>query len=243
MQTDTLKQPLETKAQRRRIVWKTPMKVIAIGAPITIALSLLCIFCIDLPLSLWIHKHALDTYPWMLNLLSTPIVISPAAAIYVLVYVIRRHTGDPGRNEHIAFIVSTTLLVSLQIKEMLKIAFGRTWPRHVVNPGTVPTGPGCAPSSLGYVNDGIHAFHAFGGSGKAFQAFPSGSTIALLAVAVPLMVLYPRVRPVLLIFTLVSLVAFILTNTHFLGDVVAGTYVGLVAGMTAVALVRERLDY
>jgi membrane-associated phospholipid phosphatase len=133
-------------------------------------------------------------------------------------------------------VISSTLLVACQLKNLLKIAFGRTWPREVkdVSVSSVDTVTGLA--SRGYVNDGIHAFHPFAGAAKPFAAFPSGSTAALIAVVVPVMLLYPRTRWPLLIYSAVSLLSFVVTNTHFVGDIIAGLYVGTTCGLVAVAI-------
>lgn len=221
------------------LTWQTATQVILIGAPLALLLSLACIYWLDLPAALWIHEHSLDTYAWMLILLGTPIALSPAAGLYLIIYAIRRGTCNVSFYERAYCIVSATLLASLAVKDMLKRAFGRTWPRNVIDPGSEPLPQGCGSPSLGYINDGIHAFHAFGGTSKPFQAFPSGSATVLIAVVVPLMVLYPRLRGALAMFSLVSLVAFVLTNTHFIGDVIAGTYVGVVAGVIASAMIRD----
>ncbi|GGA81772.1 hypothetical protein GCM10011521_20140 [Arenimonas soli] len=175
----------------------------------------------------------------MLQFLSAPILIAPGAALFLVVHAIRRGYGRGGQVERAYAVIAATLLVALAVKDMLKRAFGRTWPRNVVDPGPEAISSGCSPSSLGYINDGLHGFHAFAGVTKPYQAFPSGSTVVLLATVLPLMALYPRLRLPLAIFSLVSFCAYVLTNTHFIGDVVAGAYVGAVAGMIATATIRS----
>ncbi|MBB4133353.1 membrane-associated phospholipid phosphatase [Xanthomonas campestris] len=124
---------------------------------------------------------------------------------------------------------------------MLKRMFGRTWPRDVSDPGPAVLA-NCPPPSLGYINDGIHSFHFFGGNSKPFLAFPSGSTVMLLAIVVPLCVAFPRVRIPLIVFTVFSLFCFVLTNTHFVADVIAGVYVGGVIGLIASGALPARIS-
>ena len=204
----------------------------AIGLPIIVIACLACIQWVDLPVATWIHASRLDTHAWMLVLLSVPVVVGPVAGLFLLVYAIRRYWGTPGQWERITFILSASLLASVAIKDMLKRMFGRTWPRDVSDPGPAVMA-NCPPPSLGYINDGFHSFHFFGGNSKPFLAFPSGSTIMLLALVIPLCVVLPRARVPLFAFTAFSLICFVLTNTHFVSDVIAGVYVGAVVGLIA----------
>jgi hypothetical protein len=219
--------------------WRLTSRLLLAGAPLTFFLTLACILWVDLPLARLIHAKGWDRFFWMRRFLDTPIVTAPAAAAYMGVYVVRRCRGRAGTNEKIWFIISAVLLVTLQLKNMLKIVFGRTWPREVTDPSVGAAPCACIAPSRGFLNDGIHAFHAFGGSSKPFSAFPSGSTATLIAVVLPLVLLYPRTRIPLTVFTALSLFSFVITNTHFVGDVVAGIYLGALCGSVGVALVRE----
>ena len=108
------------EARRRMARW------IILGLPLTALLSAACIAWVDLPTATWIHAHGLDRHVWMLVLLSTPVVLAPLGALYVLVYAIRRAWSDPGRREREFLVVSIALLASMSVKDMLKRMFGRT---------------------------------------------------------------------------------------------------------------------
>ncbi len=220
----------------RLTTWHDAARLILIGAPIATVTTLVCVFWVDLPLATWLHGHGWDSHAWMRWLMVTPIVLVPMAGLYLLVHVLRRSCGSVTRHEHVAFVLCSGLLVSQEIKDMLKRAFGRTWPRDVSDLGTAPPSADCAPASLGYINDGLHSFTLFAGATKPFQAFPSGSTSALLTVALPIMVLYPRTRLPLGVFLLASLSSLVITNTHFLGDIFGGVYVGAVAACICLAV-------
>lgn len=199
-------------------------------------MTLVCVLWVDLPVAQLIHRNGLDRYLWMRWFLDTPIVVAPVAAIYMSIYIARHFGGQPGSQERIWFIISSAFLATLQIKNMLKLVFGRTWPREVIDPSLSASQCACIPQSRGFVNDGIHAFHIFGGDSKQFTAFPSGSTVALIAIVVPIISLYPRTRTPLALFSILSAAAFIITNTHFVSDVIAGVYVGAVCGYVTLAM-------
>jgi len=227
-----------------KATWNQVYTLFAIGGIVTVAMALVSIKWLDLPLATWIRAQGLDTHLWMRTLLDTPIVATPVAIIYVLVYVIRRRWSIPSRGERDWLAICLSLLVSLEVKSVLKLTFGRTWPREVVNfalanrGGTKVRAYDCV-ASHGYLNDGIHLFNFFHGADKEYSAFPSGSTISLLAMVIPIMAIYPRTRWPLGLFSVISLCFFILTNTHYLGDVIAGIYVGLLCGFVSVVMRNE----
>lgn len=208
-----------------------------LSLPVAVLASYLLISFVDLPLALWINERGLDQHKWMLFFLSTPVVLAPLGGLYVLVYVVRRAWSEPSQRERGFLTISIALLASMAVKDMLKRMFGRTWPRNVVDPGPDMISA-CPPPSLGYINDGLHSFHFFGGTSKPFLAFPSGSTVMLLAIILPFCAMYPRARIPMAAFVTISLTCFVLTNTHFISDVVAGAYVGMVAGLVAIQATR-----
>jgi hypothetical protein len=226
--------------ERDRSAWRRSARLIAWGAPLAAALSLACIRWVDLPLARWIHARGLDGHAWMLWPMSAPIAALPLAGLFVFVYALRRLGAAPGSRERAWFVICAGLLACCAAKDMLKRMFGRTWPREVADPGPV-SAPGCGVASHGYLNDGISAFHAFGGATKAFQAFPSGTTIIMLALALPLCSLYPRARAPIAAATAFTIACLLLTNTHFLADVVAGGYVGMVGGLIVSRTMEARL--
>lgn len=220
--------------------WRAVYRLLTLGGIVTAVVVILSIRWIDLPLASWIHAHGLDTHLWMRWLLDTPIVATPIAMLYMIVYIVRRRHTPALRAEHDWFIVSIALLISLEVKSVLKLMFGRTWPREVMNVGASKNLSDCVVSH-GYVNDGIHLFNFFHGADKQYSAFPSGSTASLIAMVVPIMIIYPRARWPLIAFTAVSLAFFVLTNTHFVGDILAGLYVGLICGCVPMALRADRM--
>lgn len=224
----------ESSAKR----WHDAARLIMVGAPVAAIATFACVHWVDLPLATWLHERGWDAHEWMRWLMVTPIIIVPMAGLYLPIYAVRRRRGPLSRHEQLAFVLSAALLVSQEIKDMLKRAFGRTWPRDVSDPGTTLPSDDCLPASLGYINDGVHSFTLLAGATKPFQAFPSGSTSALLTVALPIMLLYPRSRLWLGAFTLASLCALVITNTHFLGDVLGGACVGTIAAAISLAVLN-----
>jgi membrane-associated phospholipid phosphatase len=113
--------------------------------------------------------------------------------------------------------------IAVAIKDLLKEAFGRTWPETWSH------------GNPSLIHDGIYGFSPFHG-GEGWSSFPSGHTAAIAAVAGVLWWRLPDLR--WLWGLLVGLTAFGLVagNIHFLGDVMAGGLLGFLCGRGTLAL-------
>ncbi|MDR3581153.1 MAG: phosphatase PAP2 family protein [Oryzomonas sp.] len=95
------------------------------------------------------------------------------------------------------------------IKSFLKYAFGRINTREWLH----------TPQAYG--------FHWFSGA-EHHSGFPSGHMLVVTAMVAVVWRFHPRYRPACLVLLSVLALAMIATNYHFVSDVIAGVYVGLV---------------
>jgi membrane-associated phospholipid phosphatase len=128
--------------------------------------------------------------------------------------------------------IETTVLLSVisvlaaePTKSKLKLVFGRTWPDN------------WRQTNLSLIHDGVYGFHPFH-SGPAYESFPSGHATTVAAVASVVWLLYPELRIVCTVCTIMASALLVMLNFHFLSDVVAGTFVGISTGLFSVALWR-----
>jgi len=131
------------------------------------------------------------------------------------------HHLRPWKKTLIACCLAT--VVALVLKDQLKYVFGRTFPE---------SGETGSPSWIGTGAYGFHPFHG----GAAWASFPSGHTAAVTAAAG---VLWQRVRALRWVWgSAVVLVALALfgTDYHFVGDIVAGAYLGVGCAATVLTL-------
>lgn len=70
---------------------------------------------------------------------------------------------------------------------------------------------------------GFHWFHG----GERFSGFPAGHMLVLTAIAAVVWRFHPRGRPACLALLGLLALALVATNYHFLSDVIAGAYAGL----------------
>lgn len=109
-------------------------------------------------------------------------------------------------------LAGLALVLSLAlVEDVLKPIFGRTVPSVMLRAG----------------HGGFHWFH----SGGALQSFPSGHTDQAAAIVAVLWQFYPRGRWLYVAALAVLALALMLGEWHFLGDILAGGFVGTWAGV------------
>lgn len=75
------------------------------------------------------------------------------------------------------------------------------------------------------------------------DAFPSGHAVQIVSVGSVFLMGYPRYRAAWLALMGIGLVALVLGNWHFVGDVLAGSLVGACAGIATTVLWRSRSQW
>jgi membrane-associated phospholipid phosphatase len=190
---------------------------------LTGAVVWVCFQWFDKPIALWIYnmfggRHA----PTELadRILSFP-------RISAIVFVICGLAAIMGRAfskfEAAVAMCTVSTLATIVIKDQLKFAFGRTWPDT------------WGPEIVSFVRDNVYGFHFFQ-SGKSFESFPSGHAAVAAAVLSVVWILFPNLRVICGIGVVTVDIALVALNLHFLGDVVAGSFLGGSVGLFTVAL-------
>ncbi len=114
--------------------------------------------------------------------------------------------------------LSLAVLAALGAKELLKLAFGRTWPETFT----------CGNPS--FIGDGTFGFFPFHG-GAGWAAFPSGHETVAAAFAAALWVLAPRLRPLAPLLALLVGIGLLGADYHWLSDILAGALLGVSIGL------------
>jgi membrane-associated phospholipid phosphatase len=118
----------------------------------------------------------------------------------------------------LALRTTLALFLAIGVKELAKLAFGRTWPETWV----------CGNPS--FIRDGAFGFTPFHG-GAGWSAFPSGHETVVCAVAGCLWVLTPRLRPLCVVAAAAMAIGLLGANYHWLSDVLAGGLLGWMIGL------------
>lgn len=181
----------------------------------------------DRPIAYFVQAHLrpvrLDGL-YLLARVQDPLI--PLAIALLAFEAFRILRGRPLSVHHrIGCACGLSILVAEVIKDQLKFVFGRAWPR----------GGGHHLPSL--IDNGTYGFYWMHG-GSVFQSFPSGHMGAACAMLSVLWVCYPRGRPLWVSAALAVAAALIAGNYHFLGDVIAGAFVGASVGLATTRILR-----
>jgi membrane-associated phospholipid phosphatase len=193
------------------------------------ALALTAAFCaasyawFDRPIAFFMHREL--GQPALLAQLPriSEWLVAGAAGVFVLLG-LRGLAGRPlSRPEAVILLCGLAIIISAAIKNELKFVFGRTWPETWIN------------NNPSLIRDGVYGFYFLHG-GRGYEAFPSGHTAAVCAAMAVLWLCYPRWRALYAVVVGLVVVGLIGSDFHFLGDIVAGAFVGASTGWLAVLM-------
>jgi membrane-associated phospholipid phosphatase len=178
---------------------------------------------LDRPIALFAHEQS-RAFDLFTKLTYIPGIILPIVIIAFAAIALRALNGKAlGKPATVVVLAAASLAIATAIKDQLKFAFGRTWPETWVR------------SNPSFIRDGVFGFEPFHG-GPGYQAFPSGHTTAICAVLSVLWICYPRFRALYALCMVVVAIALVAANFHFVGDVIAGAFLGVSTGWLTVAI-------
>jgi len=198
-----------------------PFALIILG----ILLIAITVKYLDGPAATWSHEHL--HRPQVFNRFARyadplPVVAALCLAVVGLAAALGHWKSTSGGRTLIAACIA--VLVGESIKEQLKFFFGRPWPEGW---------PSGNPTWIGTHSSAFQFFH--GGTG--WESFPSGHMAQIAAIATVVWIRLPRARWYGVAFTLWY------TNYHFVGDILAGAFLGIACGKGIVAIACAPRQY
>lgn len=195
-----------------------------LSCPLLLALS---VSFVDRPAALLSHA---DLARWRAAFVALTHIVDPVPPLAIvglaasgLAALLGWRPGPAGRTL-LACCIAT--LVAIALKDELKYAFGRLWPETWVD------------DNPSLIRDGAYGFFPFHG-GRGWFSFPSGHTTVVTAPVAALWRRLPRWRPILALPVVLVVVGLFGADYHFVGDMVAGLYLGAACGFGVSALLRE----
>lgn len=186
----------------------------------------LCYFFVDRQVAWFVHDQVPHWRalvwptllpPWLARL--APLVAAVAAAAWL---------WRPDRQwPRPLLALSLSLIVAVAIKEQLKWCFGRYWPETWIQ------------NNPSLIQDGAYGFHPFH-DGIAYESFPSGHTTIMFSLIAVAWLLWPRWRWLWPLPGLIVVAGLVGMNYHFIGDTVAGAFVGSMTGVYTVSMLHFR---
>jgi membrane-associated phospholipid phosphatase len=192
-----------------------------------LVLSLVAMFYVDAPAALWVNAHLLSyaLFQDYTNNLPSHLfwVVLIGSTISLSIYFYLRLLGEYSPRRDFYLLLGVVLPVAFIVKHVLKLLFARIEVR------------------LWLSHPDAYQQHWFQIGKHGYDAFPSGHMVVFMTVFMALWQFYQRWRSWYLMGASLLAVALIVTNYHYVSDVIAGMYIGmLVYWATSQAVLRER---
>ncbi len=185
-----------------------------ISFPIVILSVILCNYYLDAKIALFVHDIIHRNKIFASYTSDIPDVLMyfvfAVTAISAYLYICRSKKGISDQKTLLFKVRALVAPFSYILKSASKVLFGRIQTRAWLN------------------RHSLYGFNWFHGE-KPFDGFPSGHMVVCVALLASLWRLYPKYKIGYLLTAIILACALIATNYHFLGDVLAGIYLGIVA--------------
>ena len=182
------------------------------SALLLMPLLVLCVRFLDIPVALYVKNHLYGNARWssltseLPDLLLIVVLLTTFAALSL--YLVRAKKGIYDQLTWLARLVTWIAPASYLLKYLLKVVFGRVNTRFWLQ------------------DPGLYGFYWFERR-EGCDGFPSGHMLVVVALLAAVWRFYPKSRPFCLAAECLLGLALIATNYHFLSDVIAGAYAGV----------------
>ncbi|MCW2285112.1 membrane-associated phospholipid phosphatase [Rhodoblastus acidophilus] len=177
----------------------------------------LSIAYLDQPLALWAHAQFHGVRKTFHNVTRVVEPMELLAMLGLLWCGARFAFGRLARPEAALLRLSLAVLTAIGAKDLLKLAFGRTWPETWTN------------GNPSFITDHAYYFAPFHG-GLGWSSFPSGHQTVTAAFCGALWVLAPRLRFLCVALMPAVAIGLIGADEHWLSDILTGGLLGWLIG-------------
>jgi membrane-associated phospholipid phosphatase len=180
---------------------------------------------VDRPMAEFFNARIRHTelWGWLDRLLAPFVAIPVVALVFLLGLGCRVLSGRQLRAWTVKpLLVSWSAIWALAAEFIFKQIFGRAWP------------------DPGYVENHLYGFRFLHG-GPHWNSFPSGTATISAAMVATLWLLAPRLRLPSAFLAVLLFIGVVVTNGHWLSDVIAGAFLGASIGWMTVLLVGPQM--
>lgn len=179
-----------------------------------VGLVCLSIAFVDRPAATWSHDHlrGIALFPWLTYLVDP---LLPAAVVVFAVAGLALARGWKLPGWFLTLLAAgLATVIAVVIKDQLKWTFGRPWPETWTH------------NNPSWIGTGTYGFFPFHG-GQGWASFPSGHMTRITAFMTVLWLRIPRYRWLWATFIVLVAAGLYGADYHFVGDMIAGTYLGV----------------
>jgi membrane-associated phospholipid phosphatase len=189
---------------------------------VTVIVVVICIAYVDRPVATFFDGHLRHTAAWVwLARALAPLDVAVVMALLFLLacgtWVVSGRSLGPWTQTPL--LCSWAAMWATAADIIFKHIFGRAWPDPA------------------YIQNQVYGFHVLRG-GPRWESFPSGTAAISAAIASVLWIVMPRSRVLGAVIVILLCFAVVITNYHWVGDVIAGALLGTSIGWITVQLHR-----
>lgn len=188
-----------------------------------------CYFWVDRPVAFYVHRRHVDDFRIFRWLTYPPPIVQAWSPLIVAVLVVLRAWWPFARWQRLLLLACLSLIVADQFRTSAGDACGRYWPETWFHDN---------PSLIGSGTYGFHPFHY----GDDIGSFPSGHAARILGFAAVWWIAVRKSRALCIAIAAPMLISLVAMNYHFVGDVIAGSFLGAIVGAWATALAPPAID-
>lgn len=193
-----------------------------IGSGLLLApLIFLFVRYLDIPVALFVKNHLYTSPQWSKLTTNLPdlllLVVFLSMFVSLSVYLVRSKKGIYDATTMLAKLIVWAAPASYLAKMLLKLVFGRVNTRFWLE------------------QPDLYGFHWFQ-MREHCEGFPSGHMLVIVTLLAAFWRFYPKSRPLCFITATLLGAALVATNYHFVSDVIAGAYLGLLVEAVAFRL-------
>ncbi|MEX1098387.1 MAG: phosphatase PAP2 family protein [Planctomycetales bacterium] len=181
------------------------------------ALVAVCYFFVDRPVAFFVHDRGFAGHAIWKWLTYPPPIAQAWAPVILAGLLVRRAWGPFRRWERALLAAGVAIILADQFRETIAYAFGRDWPETWID------------DNPSLIRDGAYGFHPFHHGGTN-GSFPSGHAARTVAIAAVAWIAWPKWRWAGVAAMAAVAAGLLAMNYHFVGDVVAGGFVGGIVG-------------
>jgi membrane-associated phospholipid phosphatase len=185
-----------------------------------------CVFWFDRPAAEFFSTHFRGTpiSNWIMSVLA-PLVLIPISALFFLFGAgCRQLSGHPlGKWTQTPLLCSWSTIWAMAAEFIFKDIFGRGSPDST------------------YFESHLYGFRILH-AGPHWSSFPSGTAAIAAALSTTIWLVTPRLRLAVLILTVLICGGVVVTNEHWISDVIAGAFLGASIGWMTVRMLGSQVQ-